>query len=197
MTRSPALVALLALSLGACASNGPPPVLLTLPAGTSPTPAPLPSATNGTTLVLRRVTVPEYLQSRRVRYRADASTLQAWPEVSWAERLEVGVTREFAAALRRALPGWTICEGTCASGHAELSLQLDVRPLDFVRADKALHAGARWSLSHASTTSAPYNGHLDARIPAHADTPQGHALAISQFLQALAKTVAERANAPR
>lgn len=196
MTRSPALVALLALSLGACASNGPPPVLLTLPAGTSPTPAPAPSATSGT-LVVRRVTVPEYLQSRRVRYRADASTLQAWPEVSWAERLEVGVTREFAAALRRALPGWTICEGTCASGHAELSLQVDVRPLDFVRADKALQAGARWSLSPASMTSAPYSGHLDARIPVQADTPQGHALAISEFLQALAKTVAERANAPR
>ena len=196
MTRSPALVTLLALSLGACASNGPPPVLLTLPAGTSPTPAPTPTAASGT-LVVRRVTVPEYLQSRRVRYRADASTLQAWPGVSWAERLEVGATREFAAALRRMLPGWTICEGTCASGQAELSLQLDLRPLDFVRGEKALHASARWSLSPVSTTSAPYNGHLEARIPAQGDTPQGHAQAISEFLQALAKAVAERADAPR
>lgn len=194
---APVLAVMSALLLGACAGNGPPPTLLTLPAGAvvSPTTSPTSAATGGT-LVVRRVSIPEYLQTRRVRYRADASTLQEWPQVSWAERLEVGVTRELAAALRRALPGWTICEGSCPEGQAQISLQLDLRPLDLVRTEAALHASARWSLSQTGAAALPAPEHFDARIPVKADTPQGHAEAISAFLQALATKVAKRAGAP-
>jgi uncharacterized lipoprotein YmbA len=197
MTRPLALTLTSALLLGGCAGNGPPPVLLTLPAGPAVSTAapPTPAVARGT-LVVRRVAIPEYLQTRRVRYRADASTLQEWPQVSWAERLEVGVTRELAAALRRALPDWTICEGSCPDGQAQLSLQLDLRPLDLVRAEAALHASARWSLSQTSAAALSVPEQFDARIPVKADSPQGHAEAISAFLQALATKVAKRAGAP-
>lgn len=138
-----------------CASPVPAPVLLTLPAaapaaaGASPPPAAAPR------LVLRRVGIPEYLASRRVRYRSDDSTLAEWPGTFWAERLEIGVTRRTAAALRAALPGWTLCEETCGDGAAPaLVLQIEYAELDYRRATRAIGARGRAVLTRSGDTSA-------------------------------------------
>ena len=96
------VAALSVLLAGCAASPSPTPVLLSLPpAVTAAAPVAVPAAsTSPALLAIRRVGIPEYLVARRVRYRADASTLAEWPNTYWAERIEIGVSREFVSALR-------------------------------------------------------------------------------------------------
>ncbi|AKJ26981.1 PqiC family protein [Caldimonas brevitalea] len=177
---------LLAALAGGCANDKPPSTLLTLPPATLRTP-PATAPGQALALAVRRVAVPEYLLTRRVRYRADSSTLAEWPQTYWAERFEVGVTREFIAALRQALPGWTICEGSCTDRVADLSLNVDLAPLDYQRAQRLLTADARITL--ASPSLQPRTQPLvERRLEVHSqtDTPQGQAQALIEVLQTLA-----------
>jgi uncharacterized lipoprotein YmbA len=182
------------LVLAGCASKDPPPLLLTLPSSAlqaAPAAAP---PTPSRTLVLRRVGLPEYLLSRRVRYRDSASSLADWPHTWWAERIEVGVTREMTAALRARLPGWTVCEGTCGDGSpGDVVLHIEFQTLDFVRGSAAgsarLQALALASASRGDTTlwRAEQRAARDA-----ADTPRAHANAIGEAVQLVADGVASR-----
>jgi uncharacterized lipoprotein YmbA len=182
----------LAALIAGCASPTPPPVLLALPALAGATPTAAGSAgVPPRVLALRRVAIPEYLVARRVRYRADASTLAEWPHTFWAERIEVAVMREFAAALRQRLPGWTVCEAACADLAPELNLQVDLAPLDYLRGVRRLDARARIVLATADAVPRT----LDARelafsIAAAADGAPGQAQALSELLGALAQQVA-------
>jgi uncharacterized lipoprotein YmbA len=206
------VLALLAAALAGCASREPRPTLLTVPAAARPaqgasvssiTPVP---RQPGAVLAVRRLGLPEYIQARRVRYRADASTLAEWPNTFWAERIEVGLAREFQAALRQALPGWQLCDDDCSERNATLSVQVDLAPLDFVRSRLTLQAHARIvvsSLPAASaggkpgTVAAPPRPLLtlerNFELAASADTPQAHAQTLSDLLEALAFAVAETA----
>lgn len=195
------LALLAAAGLAGCASDTPRPTLITLPAvAVAPVAASAPAAAaSAPVLVVRRVAIPEYLASRRVRFRADASTLAEWPNTYWAERIEVGVSREFTAAMRQALPGWTVCEGTCADRTAGYSLQVELQPFDYRRASgPAVPAtpGLLQARAHAilATTEAPprvlHSLELPLDRPVAADTPQAHAQAMSEALQALAQRLA-------
>ncbi len=195
------LTALLAAGLLAgCASPSPAPVLLTLP----PAAMPLASAPPGTPasaplLAVRRVNIPEYLVARRVRYRADASTLAEWPNTFWAERIEIGVSREFVSALRQQLPGWALCDTNCGDAVPALSLQVDLVPLDFVRSTGRLQARARIVLSTGGTPPRELKT-LESSydLPASGDTAQAHAQAISALIRQLAQAVAPMVrDAPR
>ncbi len=186
--------------LAACASPSPAPVLLTLP----PAAAPLASAAPGNAaasplLAVRRVNIPEYLVSRRVRYRADASTLAEWPNTFWAERIEIGVSREFVSALRQQLPGWALCDTNCGDAVPALSLQVDLLPMDFVRSAGRLQARARIVLSTGSVPPRELKTQeLSYDLPAGGDTAQAHAQAISQLLRQVAQAVAPTVrDAPR
>lgn len=183
------LAAMLALLLAACASDGPAPTLLTLPAvARSESPAP----PNAPVLAVRQLGLPEYVQARRVRYRADASTLLEWPNTFWAEPIEVGLSREFQAALRQALPGWQLCVSDCAEHAPALSLQVELAPLDFVRSQQKLQARARIAISAAGAAPRMLQTlERNFELPARADTPQAHAQALSDLMQALAPAVAE------
>jgi uncharacterized lipoprotein YmbA len=180
-----------ALLLAACASGGRP-QLLTLPSASAPASAAAPAAaTPARVLVLRRVELPEYLLSRHLRYRADAATLGEWPGAVWAERFEVGVTRELAAALRARLPGWTVCEGTCADGSAgQLVLRVDFAPLDFQRPARRLQA--RMDAQAAADGRTRWRLQLPIEVAAGADTPQAHVAAIAQALGVAADALAAR-----
>ena len=109
----------------------------------------------GTVLVVRRLDLPEYLVARRVRYRADASTIGEWPHTFWAERFEIGMTREFTDAMRQVLPGWVVCETACGERTPALSLQVELVPLDFWRSELRLRARARMSVSAVSGEPLP------------------------------------------
>jgi uncharacterized lipoprotein YmbA len=197
--RRAALLCFAAL-LAACSSR-PSPSLLSLPAasGTPGGSAPAPLPAEARVLVVRRVALPEYLLSRRVRYRADASTLAEWPDTVWAERIEVAVSRQLLASLRSALPGWTVCEPGCAGsppGSGVVSLRVELPSMDFVRSTGQLQSRALVTLE--STGQPPWQMSVDRDIAAPGDSPQAHAQAISELLQGLAQAVSEavRVRAP-
>ena len=186
--------------LGGCASPSPAPALLTLPPATTP----LASAAPGTPasaplLAVRRVNIPEYLVARRVRYRADASLLAEWPNTFWAERIEIGVSREFVSVLRQQLPGWTLCDTSCGDLVPALSLQVDLVPMDYVRSAGRLQARARIVLSSGSVPPRELKS-LEASydLPASGDTAQAHARAISELIRQVAQAASPMVNsAPR
>lgn len=183
--------------LVACASQDPPPLLLTLPSSAMQTaPAAAPAAAGATkgTLVLRRVALPEYLMARRVRYRDSASSLTDWPHTWWAERIEVGVTREMTEALRARLPGWTVCEAACADNtRGDVVLRIDFQTLDFVRtaaAPSRLQAVALASAARGDATL--WRTEQRFVLDAAEDSPRAHAAAISDALRRVADALAAR-----
>jgi uncharacterized lipoprotein YmbA len=194
--------------IAACAGR-PSPTLLSLPLVAAPSvTAPMPPTSTSLTqpppsepavLVVRRVALPEYLLSRRVRYRADASLLGEWPDTVWAERIEVAASRELLAGLRRALPGWTVCEPGCTGAPQAarvVSLRIELAAMDFLRSNGRLQSSALVTLE--SVGQPPRQFTLQRDVVAGGDTPQAHAQAIAELLQGLALTVAEavRSRAP-
>jgi uncharacterized lipoprotein YmbA len=185
------LHATLAGLLAACAS-APPPMLLTLPPAVPSGAAAAPVAP-GTPRVLAagRPEIPEYLVARRVRYRAEASTLGEWPDAFWAERIEVGVGREFNAALRERLPGWRLCEANCSEQSPAASLQVMLTRMDYVRGERRLKANARIMLW--STERVPrllQGGEFGYDIGGDADTPQSQAATVTELLRRVAADAA-------
>ena len=178
--------------LAACASTSPAPVLLTLPPALAPAAGTAPAAAaSAPLLAVRRINIPEYLIARRVRYRADASTLAEWPNTFWAERIEIGVSREFVSALRQQLPGWALCDTTCGDALPALSLQVDLVPMDYLRGDRRLQARARLVLSSSSVPPKELRSQeLAFDVRTGADTPQAQAQAISELLKQAAQAAA-------
>jgi len=177
--------------LAACASPSPAPVLLTLPPASTASPVVPAAPASAPVLAVRRVTVPEYLVARRVRYRADASTLAEWPNTYWAERIEIGVSREFVAALRRQLPGWTLCDANCGDRIPALSLQLDLVPMDYLRAAQKLQAHARITVS--SGGAVPHELQSQEQLyelPGAGDSAQAQAQAIAELIRQVAAAAA-------
>jgi uncharacterized lipoprotein YmbA len=192
MTRwaAPALIAAL---LAACASPSPAPVLLTLPpvlSAASAASAPVPSGATPIVAV-RRIGIPEYLVARRVRYRADASTLAEWPNTYWAERIEIGVSREFVSALRAQLPGWGFCDTNCGDQTPTLSLQVDIVPMDYLRSAQKLQARARITIvDNGAPPKVQRSVELPYEIAASADTSQAQAQAIAELIRQVAAATA-------
>jgi uncharacterized lipoprotein YmbA len=185
--------ALLVGLLGACASPSPAPVLLTLPPAATPAAAAAPGpGASAPLLAVRRVTLPEYLVARRVRYRAEASTLAEWPNTYWAERVEIGVSREFVAALRQQLPGWALCDTNCGDQSPTLGLQVDLVPLDYLRGAQKLQARARITVTGSGTSPRTLQTQeLAYELPASADTPQAQAQAMAALIQQVAASAAQ------
>lgn len=194
--------ALLAALLPACTS-APPTVFLALP--TSDAVAVVPAAASAASeasalsqvLIVRRVGVPEYLDVNAVRYRTDASTLAEWPNTAWAERPAVALTRELVARLRVALPGWTVCDGSCPGGQVGRVLQAEWAPLDYLRAQRTLNAELRYSVSGVSAgvstaviTAAPRSGTLRLNQAVSPDTAAGQASALATVVDAAAQAIA-------
>lgn len=180
------------LMIAACASTSTPPsVLLTLPPAASARAAP-PATLSGArqVLALSRLSIPEYLSSRRVRYRAEASTLAEWPDTYWAERIEIGVSREFAAALRERLPAWRLCETNCVEQSPALSLQVDLVRLDYRRAERSLVADVEVALWRGGRAPQLLRSvHQAYTVAGSADTPQAQAEAVTELLGRLAADV--------
>lgn len=201
--RAAAVLSLSAVLWG-CASAPPSARLLALPtlgepaaAAAAPAVQPGTAPAPGPVLVVRRVQLPEYLLARRVRYRAADTTVDDWPGTFWAERIEVGMTRELSGELRARLPLWTLCNATCntnGDGGTEAaqprahSLRLEFSPLDYRRDRHELIAVARGSLEAPDGTPLQ---RLERRyvLSAGADTPQAHAQVLGELLKRVAADV--------
>ena len=180
--------------LAACASTSTAPVLLTLPPSASTPAVASQSAVAGSPaplLAVLRVGIPEYLVARRVRYRTDASTLAEWPNTYWAERIEIGVSREFVSALRQQLPGWALCELNCAEQSPAGTVQVDLLSMDYLRGAQRLQARARITLSGPGPAPKVLQSkELSYDLPATGDTPQAQAQAMSNVIQQVAAATA-------
>lgn len=186
--------AVLAVLVAGCAST-PAPVLLTLPPAMAPpdgAAAPSPGAgASAPLLAVRRINIPEYLVARRVRYRTDASTLVEWPNTFWAERIEIGVAREFVSALRQQLPGWALCDTNCGDSAPELTLQVDLEPLDYLRGAQKLRARARITLSGAGVSpKVLQTQELSYELNSSADTAQAQAQVMATLIRQVAAAAA-------
>jgi len=190
--------ALLVGLLAACASPSPAPVLLTLPPAVSAATLAPPATASAPLLAVRRVNIPEYLVARRVRYRADASTLAEWPNTYWAERIEIGVSREFVSALRQQLPGWTFCDTNCGDQIPVLSLQVDLVPMDYLRSAQKLTARARITVSSGTTVSQVLQTQeVPYELPGAADSAQAQAQALAELIRQVAVAAAPLVKAAR
>ena len=185
--------------LGACAST-PDPILIALPpaargaATASEAAASQPDPPTAGVLLVRRLSIPEYMVSRRVRYAVDTARLAEWPDTYWAERIEVGMGRELVAALREALPGWRVCDASCGDSLPDLTLKVELQRLDILRSEGRLVAKAQTQLSLSkpgslATNPLPATSH-DFTQPLPADTAQGQARAMTDLLRSLANACA-------
>lgn len=185
---------LLGGTLAGCASPPPPPVLLTLPAriGAAPSAAgTAAAAASAPLLAVRRVGIPEYVVARRVRYRADPSTLAEWPNTFWGERIEIGISRQFVAALRQRLPDWALCDTGCGDHVPALTLQVDIVPMDYVRNARQLEARARITVSGGGADAPVLQAReLSYGIAGGSDTAQAQAEAIGELIEQLAAAAA-------
>ena len=186
------LTSLCALLLTACASPSPAPVLLTLPpALTAATLAPPAPGGTAPALAVRRVAIPEYMVARRVRYRADAATLAEWPNTYWAERIEIGVSREFVSALRQQLPGWTLCDTNCGDQVPTLTLNVDLVPMDYLRGAQKLTARARITVSGGGAVPQVLQVvEKSYEMPGNGDSAQAQAQAITELIRQVAVVTA-------
>lgn len=204
------LVIAAAMLLGACGSK-PPMRWVALPLPTAaPTAGPAVS-TFGTgagssstpVLTVRRIDVPEYLQSSSVRYRERDSVLAEWPDVRWADRVEVGLTEHLLMRLRQRLPGWMVCDRQCPASSDALTAHVALAPLDYVRPARELQAQARWQLSwrDRSAPAGAADRHLPMMqhsqqamrafaLPVSRDDAEGQAQAMGRLLDELAAEMA-------
>jgi len=193
----PAPVLLTAL-LAACASPSPAPVLLTLPPAVATAVLAPDAAASAPVLAVRRVHIPEYLVARRVRYRADASTLAEWPNTYWAERIEIGVSREFVSAMRQQLPGWTLCDTNCGDQTPTLALQVELVPMDYLRAPQKLQARARITVSSgAAVPQVLRTQEIPYELPGTGDTAQSQAQAMVEVIRQVALAAAPMVKSAR
>jgi uncharacterized lipoprotein YmbA len=190
--------------LGACAS-APTRVLIALPPAAAPEQAPRgdKASASAAVLLVRRLVIPEYMASPKPRYWSATATLAEWPDAYWAERIEIGMAREFVSALRRRLPGWTVCDATCGDLVPDLTLKIELLRLDTWRQDQSLAATARAELSGHRITASLWPtlpGGRTFTMPLPADSAQGQAQAMSQLLGAIADAsvaaIDEAASAP-
>lgn len=181
------------LSLLAACSSAPPPQFITLPISETPLSAsPVASAASSTgpVLVVRRVGVPEYLDVSAVRFRAEDSALGEWPNTTWAERPAVALTRELVARLRAALPGWTVCDGSCPGGLSGWVLQAEWGPLDYQRDSKQLRAELRYTVTAADASTAARSAVKRLSLPVSPDSATGQARALAAVVNDAAHTIA-------
>lgn len=191
-----ALAAAVVTTVAGCASN-PSAVLLMLPpavaapstvaASSTAVASPATNRSASRVLSVSRIEVPEYLTTRRVRYRADASAVAEWPDTFWGERIEVGMSREFMAALHAQLPAWGLCEASCSEQSPTASLQVQLSRVDYMRSERRLRANARiavWSVERPARLLRSEDRAYD--IAGDDDTARSQARAMTELLRRVA-----------
>lgn len=170
--------------LSACAHQSTPGLsLLSLP----PSPDDLGASTVMTIepqWVVARVDIPEYLQSNRVRYRDGAATLAEWPDARWAERLEIGLTRQLTQALSKHR---AVCAAPCdVSAPTTPTLHVRFDALDARRDIGQVQASVVWWLSSPRQTTPIRLTRLTVTEPLPDGTAQAYASALTRLTTQLA-----------
>lgn len=147
------------LLMSACATKAPPQHLMALPTPTLPASnvavASMASKGGATTpassvrwLQIGRVDLPEYWQARALRYRDAQGQIATWDGVVWAERIEIGVTRNLTVELAQRLPKpWQLCTQVCGDAdNRPVRLLVTLSAMDFQLEGQQLTAWAQSTL---------------------------------------------------
>lgn len=162
--RSLCLGAALAWSalLGACA-GAPPPRLMLLSNDVAVPPAS--AMMQRPILVVRTVTMPEYLDRRSILYRSADAELKRFPDQVWAERLGESVTRWMALQLAADLPAYEVeAFGAASEKSPALALNMELQSFepDAAAGGAAmLRLRGAWHLAGGAVT----DGRLSADVP--------------------------------
>ena len=178
----PKLLAILALSLFANACAGPQPAAPRRLLLSYEGPAPAQSELIRPRLVVRAVTVPDYLDRRQLVYRAEGAELRQYEQVEWAERPAKAVTRWLTQALAARRADYAVLALTTPDGRApDATLSLSLDAFEPGR-DGVLHLRGSWAYArHAEP--AGRTGRFDADVPLAAASPEASMAAMQQALQ--------------
>jgi len=132
-------------------------------------------------LVLRGVTVPDYLDRRALVYRDGLRSLAEYPGAEWGERPSKGITRWLAAALAQAHPSWQVLPFSSADGR----LPKGLLTVHLQQAEPDAKAGllqlrGEWSLSISGKTVA--SGQIQSSAPLGAATAEASVAALEAAL---------------
>ena len=174
--------------LAACAST--PPALIALPPAPQVEAAP---ASDAPALLLRRVTVPGYLDGFRVVTARDGQKLTLAPDEEWAERLADGTARVLRDALSQRLgAGSVLIEGDGRIPGADLTIE-------FLALDPGtsgtLALDARWSFVAATGARKSHSGRSRLEVPLRGSGAGAVAAATAQALGLFADVLAREAAA--
>ncbi|MFZ4550978.1 MAG: PqiC family protein [Aquabacterium sp.] len=135
-----------------------------------------------------RIEVPEYLQTNRVRFREGPATLSEWPQVRWAERIEVGLTRQLTRALSHQL---AVCEAPCSQSPAAPTRTLHIRfdELDAQQETHSVRASVVWWVSEIDLARTPALTRLTLNEPLPALSAEAYAAALSRLTVRLAEQI--------
>ena len=150
------------LALLAGCSAGPPPRLMLLSNDVALPPA---QQMQRPLLVVRTVSVAEYLDRRAIIYRSSDAELKRFPDVIWAERLGESLTRWMALQLAADLPGYEVQAFTTDSEKSpSLALNIELQSFEpdaLPGAATVLRLRGDWHLSGSSAM----DGRLAADVP--------------------------------
>lgn len=147
-------------------------------------------------LQLRRVLVPDYLDTTDILLRVDQHELQASHTGRWGERLSVGITHALRADLADRLPADTVLLGPSADRSARQIL-VTVDAFD-VWADGHCILTANWSLE-TNNSAVVKNGHGAFTVAAGGGATGGDAAIVSRMASAvsqLADSIASAVTGP-
>jgi uncharacterized lipoprotein YmbA len=183
-----AYVTLGMLMLGACASA--PPTLIVLPAAPPAAPIASHDAVAGTTILLRRVSVPGHLDGFPVVTGRRGEMLTVAPDAEWAERLSDATGRVLRDALSQRLgAGRMLIEGDGRIPDADLTIEfLALDPID-----GRLALDARWSFVAATGERTNHSGRTALDVPLASTRPPAVAAATAQALGEFAAILSREA----
>jgi len=177
-------ISTVALVLASCASS--PPSLVTLPAPPTSTTSRDPHGSDPmTTVRLRRVQLPDYLDGLPVVTGREGQLLVVARGTEWAERPSQGVARVLRDALAQRLgSSRVLIAGDGRRADADLSVEF----LALGPSRGALLLDARWSFA-CRGTALSHGGRTAVQVPLRAATPETVASATSEALSQLADAV--------
>jgi uncharacterized lipoprotein YmbA len=182
------VTAVLASAIAACASA--PVTLVTLPAPPNPEAHQAAGRNAGTTILLRPVVVPGYLDNFPVVVGHTGNTLIVSQDTEWAEPFRDAVARVLRDALSRRLgASRVLIAGDGRIPDADLStefLALDPR-------EGALRLDAAWSFSCTARDRRGRAGRVSLEVPLASPTPAAVASATADALGRLADVLAAQA----
>ncbi|MGB7839226.1 MAG: ABC-type transport auxiliary lipoprotein family protein [Terrimicrobiaceae bacterium] len=181
-------IASLALAFAACASS--PATLVTLPAPPPPDANRAVAQSSGTSVLLRPVVLPGYLDNYPVVTGRTGSTLIVSNDTEWAEPLRDAVARVLRDALSRRLgASRVLIAGDGRIPDADLSTEF----LALDPQQSTLRLDAKWTFSCTAGHRRSHAGRTVLEVPIDGTTPAAVAAATAEALGRLADVLATQA----